>query len=686
MGSTGALMHQGVKALEDTSSMDELAWLVLRVVSELSPCTKRLLLAFVSGSDSTSSPGHAYGSAVQERISKALLKLKALALIHLADEKIVITDEGRRLLGDSPMAASPPRTYLRQLKHFYQSHLARAVTQQRLVTLGGVFLVVGLLIAWSVTSLSNKQATEKIVTLKPREASRDADQDRFKVTAAEPSSAAQDFAEESGTPLDFAEQRDASPIVATIRRKLSDPALQKGVVSDDFDALKSYYDELSGPPVWTTGRDFSTRAKGAIDEIAKADDWGLSAKAFDLPLASDVPTTTESQAIDEIKLGLAILKYARFAKGGRLRPSRISSLFDQQLHLLNPKTLLTEIAASEAPDAYLRSLHPQHESFGRLREALRKARAKSEAGDKKKTNEREVQLLLVNMERWRWMPAELGSYYVWNNVPEFITRVVKGDKTIYAEKTIVGQPKYATPIFSATMRSIVFHPEWVVPETVIKEDLQPALQHGGLFGGPDTSILRQHKLKVSYKGRPVDADTVNWASVNIRQYTFTQPPGSDNVLGVLKFNFPNKHAVYMHDTIEPELFAKPVRTFSHGCIRVHQPDRLAALLLAEDKGWSVQAVKRLLAKGSNKVVPLSRPIPVHLTYFTTVVDENGKVETFTDIYGLDSRMASALLGKAGKVLAPMIEAKAQDVRQRRKDWRSIQRSGRADAISGLFGN
>ena len=130
------------------------------------------------------------------------------------------------------------------------------------------------------------------------------------------------------------------------------------------------------------------------------------------------------------------------------------------------------------------------------------------------------------------------------------------------------------------------------------------------------------------------------------KYTFTQEPGPDNVLGVLKFNFPNRHAIYMHDTIQPELFSETVRTLSHGCIRVRQPDRLAALLLAEDKGWSPQQVKDLLAKGKNSGVTLSKPVPVHLTYFTAVVDAQGKLQTFADVYGLDKKMAYALFGKS----------------------------------------
>jgi murein L,D-transpeptidase YcbB/YkuD len=482
------------------------------------------------------------------------------------------------------------------------------------------------------------------------------------------------------------EQIAVDPIVAAVRSQLAVPALRKRVQSNDLAALQSFYVERNGPALWTTGTGFTARAQAIIGEIQNADEWGLSAAAFDVPPASNMPATAEAQAGDEIKLGLAILQYARSARGGRLSPSRISNLLDQRPHVLDPKTVLNEIAASPAPDAYLRSLHPKQEQFERLRQALLKARAESAARGETPSNDRDIQLLVINMERWRWMPIELGSYYVWDNIPEFVTRVVKNGNTIYVDKTIVGQPKYPTPMFSAEMRSIVFNPEWTVPETIIKENLKPALQHGGFFGGPSTAILEEHGLKVSFDGHPVDADSIDWANANIWQYTFTQAPGPDNVLGALKFNFPNKHAIYMHDTVEPELFAETERTLSHGCIRVHQPDRLAALLLAEDQGWSAQKVKTMLATGNNSTVTLNRPVPVHLTYFTAVVDEQGKVQTFADIYGLDHKMGSALFGRAVKIEAPMLDVNAR-VGQSNSSWRSAERTGSlADSLAGLFGN
>jgi murein L,D-transpeptidase YcbB/YkuD len=470
----------------------------------------------------------------------------------------------------------------------------------------------------------------------------------------------------------------ADPIVAAIRVKLADPATRKGVAPEDIAALQAFYAERTGKPLWITSVGFSARAQAVITEIEKAGDWGLPPDAFDLPPLADLPPNAEAQAADEVKLDIAILKYARYARGGRVSPARVSPLIDQKPDLRDPKTVLAEIGAASSPDSYLRGLHPKHEQFERLRQALLKERAKG-----KKSNPAEIQRILVNMERWRWMPSDLGSYYVQDNIPEFVGRVVKNGKVVYATKVVVGLPKYATPIFSADMRSIVFNPDWTVPETIVLEDLAPALKGEN---GPDLSILRDHELNVSYEGKPVDPAAIDWGRANVMSYTFTQPPGPDNVLGKLKFNFPNRHAIYMHDTIQPEVFGETVRMASHGCIRVFQPAKLATFLLSADKGWSEQKVKEMLAEGNNTVVPLARKFPVHLTYFTMTVDDKGKVQTFADIYGLDAKMASALFGKAARLDEFQVDANAGATGPRRRSAWNAGRGGLTEAISGLFGN
>jgi L,D-transpeptidase YcbB len=511
----------------------------------------------------------------------------------------------------------------------------------------------------------------------------DGDDEPVSPAAAPAGEEGHDPADATGMPATpvAAEAPPPHPIVAEIRLKLQDPALRAGAAAADLTALEAFYSQHAGAPLWITTVGFNSKAEALIAEIQKAEEWGLPAEAFDLPPAADLPSTTEAQAIGEIKLALAVLKYARFAKGGRVSPSRISDLFDQKSNLVDPKEILREVAAKPSAGAYLASLHPKHDQFERLRQELGKAVASAKARGKRPGADGLVQRIVVNMERWRWMPPDLGAYHVWNNIPAFTTRVMKHGKSISIGKAIVGQVKYATPIFSAEMRSIVFNPEWVVPETIKTEDLQPRLRQI-VRGAPDVSVLRENRLSVSYRGKPVDAATIDWSRANIHAYTFTQAPGPSNVLGTLKFNFPNRHAVYMHDTVKPGLFKEAVRTFSHGCIRVHEPERLAALLLAEDKGWSLAQVKSMLAKGKNSGVLLSRPVPVHLTYFTLAYDGVGRLQTYADIYGLDSKMAQALFGKAEPLAVEA--APAQTERPQRR--RAANRGVRGPYLPGLFGN
>ncbi len=473
----------------------------------------------------------------------------------------------------------------------------------------------------------------------------------------------------------------AHPVVAAIRVTLADPDYHKGIRPAALKALESFYETHADAPVWITDGGFSTNAQAVIGEIGKADEWGLDARAFDVPDADGRPATPEVQAAAELKLDMAILKYARFAQGGRLTPKKVSKLFDQRPSLRDPKTVLTEVATAGAPVDYLTSLHPQHQQFQLLQGALAKARAQN--------NTRDIQLIVINMERWRWMPRQLGSLHVWNNVPEFNARVVKNGKIIYVDKTIVGQLKYATPFFSAPMRNIVVHPDWTLPPTILNEDIAPNLRKPKtLFGGSNTAILRHHRIRVSLMGETIDPDEVDWANVNIHKYRFTQPSGPANVLGKFKFNFPNKHAIYMHDTPQRGLFSERVRTFSHGCIRVHEPDRLATLLLAEDKGWGARQINDLVAQGENKVIALRRPVPVHLTYFTVTVGADGRLQNFADIYGIDGRMAPKLFDRPVHFQAPADPVIAEANARFRNGGRSSRQTGGGlgGLISGMFGN
>jgi murein L,D-transpeptidase YcbB/YkuD len=560
-------------------------------------------------------------------------------------------------------------------------------------------------------------------------------------------------------------------VLAEVRRQLAEPP-KGNVERGDRAALAAFYAARNDPLLWVTGEGFTTKARHAMAEIRKADDWGLSASAFELPHLAQGDAAPASLAGAEIKLGLAVLKYARHARGGRLDPAQISKNIDVKLSFRDPKVVLEAMAASDTPGTYLRDLNPKQEQFRKLREALLKARSGQSRPEpvraeptiarlpdgpslklgsehpqvamlrqrlglplpqgaenifdlqvqdavrsfqqqnniqasgiltprtrsalngsvKPERAERpaappvgsEAQRIIVNMERWRWMPEHMGELHVQDNIPEFTARVFKKGQLIHSARIVVGKVDTPTAVFSANMRTIVFHPEWGVPDSIKMKELAPYLSGGGgggflFFGGGDTSILERQRMRVVYNGRTVNPSSVDWGQVDVRRFTFIQSAGPHNVLGVLKFMFPNKHDIYMHDTPQRELLDRPTRLFSHGCMRVQNPERFAELLLAEDKGWPAERVRSMLAQGTTAEVQLVREIPVHVTYFTAVAGEGGQVSYFGDPYGYDSRVSAAL---GGKPLPPEVVASSDEAPQARRPRQQKPQ----DFFSGLFGN
>jgi L,D-transpeptidase YcbB len=251
--------------------------------------------------------------------------------------------------------------------------------------------------------------------------------------------------------------------------------------------------------------------------------------------------------------------------------------------------------------------------------------------------------ILANMEHWRWMPEDLGDFYVWVNIPEYMVRVVKGGVVIHEERIVTGEINKQTPVFSDVMETIFFNPRWNVPDSIKVLELYPNLARGG-------GSFQRQGLKLMRNGREVSPGSVNWGSADIRNYDIYQPSGPGNVLGIVKFTFPNKHAVYMHDTTAKSLFNEASRPFSHGCMRVRNPMRLAEILLAEDKGWDASQV--LDAQQSNEdevAVKLDKKIPVHVTYLTERIEDDGTERSFKDIYGHEARIKLALAGKFDQI-------------------------------------
>ncbi len=297
-----------------------------------------------------------------------------------------------------------------------------------------------------------------------------------------------------------------------------------------------------------------------------------------------------------------------------------------------------------------------------------------------------IRSILVNMERWRWLPNGLGAFYVTVNIPEFTVRVVEDGKPIHTARVVVGKPKTQTPVISDEMEKIVFNPYWNVPTSIKNEEIAPYMgQGGGFFGGGwDTSVLRRHNLRIKYGDRDIDPDSIDWSQNDIRKFDLVQPPGPGNVLGRVKFMFPNPHAVYMHDTTQKFLFNNTVRAESHGCMRVQNPELLARVLLKKDKEWSPARVDSAFNAGDDHRVELNQNIPVHITYFTLRVNEDGSFTSFKDLYGHDARMAAVLEGR-GYPAAPAFQQEMVSQQWRQNPRRRGGRGSGNDFTRALFG-
>ncbi len=236
------------------------------------------------------------------------------------------------------------------------------------------------------------------------------------------------------------------------------------------------------------------------------------------------------------------------------------------------------------------------------------------------------------MERLRWLPRNFGQRYVLANQAAFELYMVENGHQIWQTKVIVGKPDHQTTEFIDQMETVVFNPYWGVPQSIIIHEMLPHLRQ-------DPSYLDRQGFEVTdLSGNHISSSSVDWwqfsdkVPLNVRQ-----PPGNDNALGRIKFLFPNKHSIYMHDTPTKPLFAKPSRAYSHGCVRVQDPRRFAELLL----GWSSQQVASAVDSGQNQDVNLAQKVPVYLTYFTAWPDAEGNVKFYDDVYGRDQLMETA---------------------------------------------
>jgi len=253
-----------------------------------------------------------------------------------------------------------------------------------------------------------------------------------------------------------------------------------------------------------------------------------------------------------------------------------------------------------------------------------------------------IRRTVINMERWRWLSHDLGETRVEVNIAGFVLGVFKRDSPELAMPVIVGKLHHETPVFSDMITYLEFNPYWNIPPSIAENEMLPELEK-------DPHYLAERTIRVfsswEADAAELDSTSIDWHELgdDIVRYKLRQDPGPSNALGTVKFVFPNKYNVYLHDTPSHNLFGRSQRAFSHGCIRVSRPIELASYLLGgEEKGWGIDRIKEIIASRERTVVRLEEPVPVHIAYRTVWLDADGSVHFREDVYGRDKLLEEAL--------------------------------------------
>jgi murein L,D-transpeptidase YcbB/YkuD len=398
-------------------------------------------------------------------------------------------------------------------------------------------------------------------------------------------------------------------------------------------AVDAFYASRGDAPVWLDKGQWTPAAHAVFETLKTAADDGLDLRATRVYSLDQAPEA--SLALGDIALSEAVAAYAFQASGGRIDPARISRLIAPRAGVASPAQALDEISKAADAGAALQNYNPRHPGYMALREKLAQTRAEPVSGPVARLAARDSSKrasdavgsigrrgalleseILVNMEFWRWLPRDLGRDRIMVNVPEFMARLYRDDSLELSTRVIVGKPDKTTPLFSDQMEYLIVNPSWNVPQSIIKNEMMNKLD----------SLRRQ-------------GYDVEWVNGKLR---VRQPPGERNALGQIKFIFPNDYAVYMHDTPTRNLFQASVRAFSHGCVRVDQPFKLAEDLLRPERGWTEARLRKLVGKNERRVA-LPAPVPIHIVYFTMAEDDSGQWRRFDDIYGYSGK-ARELLG------------------------------------------
>jgi murein L,D-transpeptidase YcbB/YkuD len=482
-------------------------------------------------------------------------------------------------------------------------------------------------------------------------------------------------------------------------------------------AVERFYGAREFAPLWTQGGTLTQNGKGVIARLRDAASEGLNAS--DYPVPDFTARNPDALAEADLKLTASMLDYARQAQSGRMHWSQVSGDIQYPEHPTDPNEVLTNVTAAKDASAALDGYNPPHELYRELKAKLAELRGQGggpitqiaegpalkftpargkkesmaaiedarvpqlraklgitenadsthydsrvaeavrkfqEAAELKPTGilddrtvralnspkrDRQIDTVIVNMERWRWLPrqlgaASLGNAYVILNVPDYTLKVMQNGAQVWNTRVVTGKPGiHATPLLTETMKFITVNPTWNVPPSIIYNEYLPALEQ-------DPTVLQRMGLRL---------ERASDGSIHI-----SQPPGEANALGRIRFNFPNKFLVYQHDTPDKNLFAKEERAFSHGCMRVQNPDQYAATLLnitMSNERYTPEKIRSMY--GHSEIdLKFPTPIPVNITYQTAFVDEAGKLQLRKDVYGRDATMIALLRNTRAKDLENVV--------------------------------
>lgn len=386
-------------------------------------------------------------------------------------------------------------------------------------------------------------------------------------------------------------------------------------------------------PAWSNDAGLLPQVESLLQALREAADEGLKSRDYHLTRletvltelrqqhSSTVPLHAAAWADVDLLLTDALLTYGSHLLYGRMTPRTSEIMFDTSPEKADLVGVLQEGVESNRIAEALHSLFPRHPGYARLRQVLAQYRQRPGA-------EMQVWQIVQNMERWRWLPQELGQRYILVDVPAYTLEVMERDQPVMTMRVVVGKPSWPTPMLSATINHVVLNPDWTVPPSIAAQELLPILRS-------NPGYLTQQNMRVSSGPHAVDPRSIDWGKVSKKHfpYRLRQEPGPKNPLGQIKFMFPNRFQVYLHDTPSRALFAKPERAFSHGCVRVEKPTELAEYVLRG--ALSRDRLLAAIGRRTSRTVMLPEPVPIYFVYRTVRVQDDGTVHFQPDIYGYD---------------------------------------------------